>query len=445
MENELNHLGFLIENGGDDRIVAVSTSAVFDDDHLLKIYWKTDGNSIDSGFQGHMYTRPNDVLVIRLPNVEKSTIQLALKAVDDGAEIWKSLTGTELVSSTGKITFVSDNYGTPSIQTNNIHYFKGNLSEAALNEFNNNNKTLLAFVLNNKLVKSLRFGNYLTSEILDTAQTNTLLMDKNSTMELLQANGVSCAETFLINKETDTEDLLGKLPPSRKWVFKPAGGAAGIGVFGKLENGVTQNDIRNHIDDLKSKELFPSRSQIQEFVSGETFGATAFIFQDGQFRLFEIHKQMINSSGRFTGGTWSPEIQGENLQAVTHLYKQLAGIKHPTIRGLICIDFIDDKIIEINPRLTASAPIAHILRMENRIKSFEGAGFNFRKIDLNTTVSVSAKRISDGTLKRLIAELFRKYGVYVLPQGINPFGASRFIFVNDITEEVQKEFLESLK
>lgn len=445
MENELNHLGFLIENGGDDRIVAVSTSAVFDDDHLLKTYWKTDGNSIDSGFQGHMYTRPNDVLVIRLPNVEKSTVQLALKAVDEGAEIWKSLTGTKLVSSTDKITFVSDYTENPSIQTNNIHFFKGNLSDAALNEFNNSNKTLVAFVLNNKFVNSLRFGNYLTQEILDIAQTNTLLMDKNSTMELLQANGVSCALAFPISKETDLEDLWDKLPLSRKWVFKPAGGAAGIGVFGKLENGVTQNEIRNHIEDLKSKQQFPSRSQVQEFVSGVTFGATAFIFQNGQFRIFEIHKQKINSSGRFTGGTWSPEIQKENLQAVTHLYKQLAGIKHPVIRGLICIDFIDDKIIEINPRLTASAPIAHILRMENALKSFAGAGFNFRKIDLNTTVSVTVNQISDGTLKRLIAELLRKYGVYVLPQGINPFGASRFIFVNDTTETVQKEFLESLR
>jgi phosphoribosylamine-glycine ligase len=299
--------------------------------------------------------------------------------------------------------------------------------------------------LNNKLVNSLRFGKYFTPEIIEIAQTNTLLMDKNSTMELLQANGVSCAETFPINKETDTEDLWDKLLLTRKWVFKPAGGAAGIGVFGKLENGVTQKEIRKHVDELKSKELFPSRSQVQEFVSGETFGATAFIFQDGQFRIFEIHKQTINSSGRFTGGTWSPEIQEENLRAVTHLYKQLAGIKHPAIRGLICIDFIDGKIIEINPRLTASAPIAHILRMKQETKSFAGAGFNFRKIDLNTNVSVSGKQISDGTLKRLIDAMYRKYGVYVLPQGINPFGASRFIFVNDTTEKVQKEFLESLR
>lgn len=446
MENELIHCGFLIGDQEKNRIVAVSTSSVFDDDQLLNTYWKTDSDSIDSGFQGHIYTRSNDILVIRIPDFSELAVQLSLSAIDEAKYIWEFLTGIELISSKGQITISGNFISTPKATKSNIHYFNGSLNEAAKNEFNTGDNSLIAFVLNSKLIRSFQSSNQLTSELIKIAQTNTILMDKNKTMAILQENGVRCAKTYLIDESHPLENLLEKLSPKKKWIFKPSGGAAGIGVFGRIEKGANKNQIKNHIAELMELNLFPVRSQVQEFIEGEAFGVTAFIFPDGRFEIFEIHRQQINASGRFTGGNWNPEIQQEKMEMVSDLYQQLAGVNNPSIRGLICIDFIGDKIIEINPRLTASAPIAHLLRLEQKIRSFRGSDFAIKKIDLNTTVSVSHDQILDGRIKELAIDLQKKFGVLILPQGINPFGNSRFIFINDDPNATaQKEFLQRLK
>ena len=56
MKDGVNHLGLIIGDKDQDRIIAVATSSVFDDASLTRIFWKIENTSMDSGFQGHLYS-----------------------------------------------------------------------------------------------------------------------------------------------------------------------------------------------------------------------------------------------------------------------------------------------------------------------------------------------------------------------------------------------------
>jgi hypothetical protein len=54
--------------------------------------------------------------------------------------------------------------------------------------------------------------------------------------------------------------------------------------------------------------------------------------------------------------------------------------------------------------------------------------------------------VESGWLKMKITELWRKYKVLILPQGLNPVGNSRVVFINDDhLNTVQKEFLKRIE
>ena len=96
--DDVRHLGTFV-GGGAHRIVALSTSAVFGDASLTRTYWGVRGDELDSGFQGHLYTRPGDVLVIRVPDGDERQAAMALAAIEVNRELWAQLRSVELCSS----------------------------------------------------------------------------------------------------------------------------------------------------------------------------------------------------------------------------------------------------------------------------------------------------------------------------------------------------------
>ena len=446
-KNDVRHLGVLVGSKTADRIIAVSTLSVFEDSSLLQTFWDLENTSIDSGFQGHIYTRFNDILIVHVPYQDDSILKLVTKSIDINYQIWKSLTGIELSSAASRIILTSPKSGQYKERLlENITWYIGSLLDAAVNRHLKNGEALLAFVLNNRLTKILQQASPEFIFLNEQCQITSFLMDKNNAMQVLQDNGVCCAKTYLFNEGTDMDSFLYQIPDSINYIFKPAGGAAGIGVFGNIEGGVGIELISKHLAELKQKSKLPVRFQIQEFLSGKPQGYTAYMNKDGTFEVLEIHEQFINEAGRFIGGRWTLPNQTTQMETAVMLYKQLAAIQKPRFWGLICLDIIDGKIIEINPRLTASAPIAHFLQKQSKLSKKLGQGFQIKQIDINTGVQIPYESISNGTLQQIIEYVWKENNVLALPQGLNPFGNSRLIFIND--DEVstaQKAFIQRLK
>ena len=445
-ETDVSHLGVLIGDPSSDRIIAVSTSAVFEDGSLPQKFWGIDGTAIDSGFQGHMYARSNDILVVRVPSNDDAIAESVTTAIDVNYEIWKSLTGIQLSSMASQIILVSDNTLPPTACLPvNCTWHVGSLLDAAVTRYHSTRETFLAFVLNNKIADMLGLRDQGTSVLLEHARKKSLLMDKNSAMRLLQSSGIDCARTYSVNEDTKLVYALSAIPSSGRYVFKPAGGAAGIGVFSNDGRGASLDLIVAHLEALKRKDQLMRRFQIQEFVPGTPYGVTAYFEREGSFEILEIHRQSIDKSGRFTGGRWNPALQADKMAFVNKLCRQMAAIEQPSLSGLICLDIIDRRLIEVNPRLTASAPIAHILRRQNQIARHLGSNLQIDQIDLNTKVPIPYESIRNGTLRRLIDATWEERGALVLPQGLNPFGDSRIVFINDDDDgTAQRLFIQGI-
>ena len=428
LKADVSHLGVLVGDPHSDRIIAVATSVVFEDRSLPQTFWGIDDTAIDSGFQGHIYTRPNDILVVRVPGNDDTIPRKVMTAIGVNYEIWKSYTGIELSSATSRIVLASDGPGQPpACLPENLTWHAGGLLDAAATRFRNTGETFLAFVLNNHVAGMLDLRH---KSLIDQARTTSLLMDKNVAMQVLQTNKVDCARTYPVNEATCLDGTLSGIPSDGRYVFKPAGGAAGIGFFNNNGRGATLSLIGAHLDALRRKNQLPRRFQIQEFVEGTPHGVTA-CFEEGTFEILEIHQQSINETGRFIGGRWAPALQAEQMEFACAVCRQLAAIEQPPFSGLICLDIIDRKVIEVNPRLTASAPIAHILQRQDQIAGHLGSGFRIEQIDLNTKLRIPYESIRNGTLQRLIEVIWNERGVLVLSQGLHPFGDSRFVFIND--------------
>jgi predicted ATP-grasp superfamily ATP-dependent carboligase len=190
----------------------------------------------------------------------------------------------------------------------------------------------------------------------------------------------------------------------------------------------------------------PSSFQVQEFLPGSPVGITAHFAVDRRFAVLDVHRQEIDTARRFAGGRWSRVLQDKVLEHATALCSQVAAIEEPRITGLICFDVIDGKVIEVNPRVTASAPIPHLLARNGMIARHVGGGFRIERIDLRTRVRVPYELIESGDFARLVERTMDERRVLVLPQGLNPFGDSRLAFVNDDEKaSSQRHFLERLE
>ncbi|MGB7070717.1 MAG: ATP-grasp domain-containing protein, partial [Pyrinomonadaceae bacterium] len=428
VSDDVRHLGKLLGSPDSDRIIALATSVVFEDDSLPLKFWGISSGKVDSGFQGHMYAGPNDILVVRVPGNDPEVPSMVRQAIDHGAEIWKSGAGIDLARGNSRIVLASDSECPMSANmAENLSWHSGELLEAAAAQFQNGNGSFLAFVFNDRVANMLKCG----GELRDQAHTTSRLMDKNVAMGAIQQNNIACARAYVVDDPKDLDSIFADIPSTGRYVFKPAGGAAGIGVFDNNGRGAQLGQIRNHLAELDSNGRLPSSFQIQEFIKGIPFGISANIGPNGEFEIFEIHHQIMSGSGRFIGGNWTTQLQSQEMDFAVRIYRQLADIDEPRFRGLICLDIIDHKVIEVNPRLTASAPIAHLLRKELEISHFIGGSYRIKRIDLNTDVNIPIGYVRDETLRRLIENIWKERQVLVLPQGLSPFGPSRVVFVND--------------
>lgn len=444
--DDLAHLGELIGDPYEDRLIAVSTSVVFKDRSLTQMFWGTDVLSLDSGFQGHMYTRPNDTLVVQVAGAGESIISRVKAALDVNCSIWRALTGIQLIPATGRIVLALPHplQGVSGLPKNIICHV-GGLLDAAVSEHRDRGGAFLASVLNESILKNIERCQSKFNYLLEQAHNTSWLMDKNSAIEMLHSKGVKCARTFIVNEESDLEQVLDSIPAAGRYVFKPAGGAAGVGLYTNDGRGASLQSIRTHLETLRNTGKLPRRFQIQEYVAGMPYGVTAYLSRNNSFRILEIHQQQINDAGRFIGGRWTADLQEQKIPFVRAVYKRLADMVHPYLSGLVCLDFIDDKVIEVNPRMTASAPIAHILRDYYRIAHYLEFDFRIEQIDINTNVPISFEFIYDGRLQGLIETFWKERRVLILPQGLNPFGGSRLLFINDDSHgAAQRAFLAEI-
>jgi len=446
-DTEVNHLGVLIGNHYKYKIIALSTADVFIDKLLIPTFWKKNNESIDSGYQAHLYSSKNDILVLRVPTNENQVCEKVSIAIGQNFEIWRFMTGIYLSSSEDKIVLVSDLTPPNSAYfPQNISWFQGNMHNAVLSLLKQTKFSFLAFTFNSQVVNMLSQYFPIGDEIKNIAKSVTTLMDKNSALKLFQKSTLKCPKTYFFDERSDFPFDLSSVHPSKLYVFKPAGGAAGIGLYNNNGLGANVKQIAEHIYELKGLHQLPKRFQIQEFISGNPYGASAIIKQNGEIEILEIHKQIINQHGKFVGGRWTSDLAAKQRESVKKMFENIVGILPFNYAGLMCLDYINKKVIEVNPRITASAPISHILRLKDYFAKKNGPRYIIKQIDLNTGLDIRFEIIKHGKLRNIIDKILEKHKVICLPQGLNPFGTSRMIFINDNREgTAQKEFIEAIK
>ncbi|MCF3975073.1 ATP-grasp domain-containing protein [Paracoccus salsus] len=426
---EIRHLGALIGDPDAPRIIALSTSAVFGDRTLISRFNDRDWRSIDSGFQGHLYTRPGDCLIVRAPSDVPNVGEQVVGALAVNCEIWQRLTGIALVPPDGRVVLAGDRRPSPEVVLpKNFEWRVGALLEVAVSVFRESGIALLAFTLDERLLAE--FGAQPSS----VATTTTTIMDKNCATRLLNRHGVSCPETHIFEGDGDPMQVVAGLSQRERYVLKPAGGAAGFGVFSNHGAGATPEQLHRHLGALRTAGRLPGRFQIQVFVPGESLGVVGFVHAQDRPEIFDIHRQIIEGD-RFVGASWTPELETRERERVECLYRQLANIEGELCPvGLLCLDMIDGHVIDVNPRLTAGAPIAHLLRLESRLAQHRGPGFRIERIDLNTKVAIPSRLINEGAVLNAVETVWDEHQVLVLPQGLDPFNPSKIVFVNDNAE-----------
>lgn len=447
-ESDILHLGLLVKGQEPGRIIGLSTSEVFSDSTLLPLFWNKEPRAIDSGFQAHLYTRSGDCFVVRVPRLDEEVVHKTSNAIRCNHLIWKHFTGIELATPQCKIALVSDIPATHPLKVDtNFSFHSGSMLDAVTTLYLQLGCGLLPFVINNRLLKSLqRQSSTKNTDIAEVSDSVSLLMDKNLATDLLKNHRIRIPQTILFEKGDSLSGKISTLLNGCKYAFKPSGGAAGIGLYSNNGQGADSKQIADHIDILKSRGQLPSRFQVQEFITGSPYGASAYFSLDGnQFQILEIHKQFLNNQGQYIGGHWSPSLSQKKLATVTKFYNQLNTIEELKLGGVISLDFIGDTLIEINPRITASAPIAHILHHANQLRAHLGHDFHITQIDLNTKLGISYQLVEDQTLFRVIEKTWKRHKVLCLPQGLDPFGYTRMIFINDDEQNSgQKFFMQNL-
>ena len=413
--SDVDHLGVLVGDPAADRVVALSTASVFADHSLLRTYWHADPTTIDSGLQAHLYTRPDDVFVVNAPPAALGTVSAA---VDVNAEIWRRLTGMELASSRSRIVLA------PAVLHAAAAYYRAGAV------------AFLAFVLDDALAGELRIDD---SALLRQARATTRLMDKNVAMGVLAAHDVPRPVTHCWDDRTSPSQL-DALPDGPSYVFKPAGGAAGIGVFPGGGRGASRDAVLEHVAELRRLGRLPRRFQIQEFVPGPLLGTTGRLRPDGRFDVLEVHGQEVDADGRFVGARWALAEQDRLRREVVPVYETLAGAAD--LPPLMCLDVVAGRVLEVNPRVTGSAAIAHVLRHEAALSARRAPG-RIERIDVVSQFEIPPEAIRSGRILDVVETVRQRYGALVLPQGLNPFGRSRIVIVDDDAEGSARQLLHA--
>lgn len=431
MGSDVDHLGPVIGDQEKPRIVALGTSSVFSDTSLCRSFWDTEATDLDNGIQAHLYTRPDDVLVVQVPAAAQDPQGRLAVALDANCAIWRRLCGVELASSASRVVLATGPRRPLDAPLEERlpsgAWFHGSMFEAVRAIAAEGDWSVLAFVCDERLVTALGVHGAADAALTHHGRTVSTLMDKGEAMTLLHAIGVPSAwsRTFLAR---DVDSVAGALDEGRRYVFKPTGGAAGIGVFTHEGGGASPATLVRHLRDLVAHDRLPERFQVQEFLAGPVIGASLLLDGRGGCRVLEVHHQWIDQSLRFLGARWTPAEQARLHSDVVAIGRALsAALGVPLLIG---IDMVDGRVIELNPRITAAAPIAHLLRGAPA-SALAAAGAETARIDIETRVAIPWEAIADGRVVRAATSVREQLGTLVLPQGLNPFGSSRVVFVDD--------------
>ncbi|MDH6236825.1 hypothetical protein [Cryobacterium sp. CG_9.6] len=239
VQDDVRHLGTIVGDPRQGLIVALSTSSVFDDTSLVRSYWERDSADIDSGFQGHLYTGPDDIFAVNMSRNDDGAIDMVETALDANAEIWAATTGIRLCTSGSRLILACARERSGCAPHPRLSWHVAPLTETAAAEYRLGTGAFLAFVLDLTTLSLLTRDDRQAQTFSDQARLTSLLMDKTRAMALLQNHDVPRAQSWGFTSESWRSS--GQMIPSAgRYVFKPAGGAAGIGVHYEHGDGSTE-------------------------------------------------------------------------------------------------------------------------------------------------------------------------------------------------------------
>lgn len=440
----LTHLGVLIRGEMSGKVVAMPTSEVYSDPDLAWQLLRLPKHHLDSGIQAQLYVGPEDTLLVFRPHVTSGFLHSLSESLRANASIWKRLTGLQILPK--QVTVACDSFDEDCQSNNeNIRLIKGTLPEASVSTATESGQSLLGFVYSSDFHRQLGGTIPLSPDLDLIAKQTDLFMDKNLAMDFLAQAGFPVAKTHPFARETFSPSQLDSLDDAN-YVFKPAGGAAGLGLFPKGTKGAVLATIKGHLQKLELDGTLPQKFQLQEHLSGPVWGAMGLILPEKKWNVLQVHSQEIDAQGRFSGGRWCQPYEAQRMEFAEKLFAKLASLDKLGYLGLIELDLIGEKIIEVNPRITASSPICHLLSLENKLQSHIGNSFRIRQLDINTQVQFPRQADKLKLAEQLIQETHNQSGTLILPQGINPVGMSRVVIVNDREDSrYQQQFLAALR
>jgi glutathione synthase/RimK-type ligase-like ATP-grasp enzyme len=298
--------------------------------------------------------------------------------------------------------------------------------------------------LTSRLVDLLHTGD---PELVAVSRSCESLNHKNSAMRLLTAHSIPSPWTLTaddgVRSADEARDVLSVLPKDGQYVLKADGATAGVGVYTNHHAGYDVPALTRLVLHLLERHRLPSRFQIQEYFAGRSMSALAVFRTDGGFDLLSIQEQGLQN-GEFISAHWRRPVHERLAPQVAEVYRRIASIPGLRLLGPVGIDFQESNgdiaVVEVNARLTGSAPIPWILQ------ALERAAVPVDSVDLLIGVDLDQKLIlGNGLLPAIEAALSEPSARgpgslprMILPQGLNAFGKSRILLVNDLSGRLRK-------
>lgn len=401
---------------------------------------------INQGIQGHIYSRENDVFVLRSPvgtEYNPEARRRAITGILANAKAWEAQTGVKLTEpDNGTVLFA--NAGET-------------LSQAISRAFYKEQTNALVTMLSSGALKSFGFEN--NPELQAIAKSVEQLDSKNLSYEILKDLGVKTPDTVNLISSNFSESQLSGLP-DKKFVIKADGSAGGIGVFTNQGAGYSKDELQQIVPKLVEANKLGQSFQLQEFVQGQSVGSIALFDGQGSFSLSSFHKA-IEKNGAYLGTYWSKSFEEQYRDQASEIFAAISS--DPALArlvGPIGFDAIvsagELSVIEVNPRVTGATPIPFFRDKLEGVSDFRGGGFRMESAKLDIGITIPEKYFENPELltqsievanERFVSEIGERNGAQpiILPQGITPFATSKVLFINDTEEGTLRErFVEVL-
>jgi hypothetical protein len=439
--------GIVIGNTKPPRIFSLSTSSQMQDPEGSD---RTLGRSIittDKGYQMHLYTQEQDQLIVRIPPqaISLEALQLVDSAIRANQQIWNYFAKRKLCGSSQVIVVCESSdvswlqSGKEAIDQFNFH--EGTLDQISKELFLENGGQIVLPIISEDRIRGIQIEPSLDS----VAAWVSTLNDKNRAIPILKRSGIRVPETYTVDDPSEITNALSQLNSKKKYVFKLAGAVASIGMFTNNDQGCTPEEIIEHLAILQRAGKTPRHFQIQEFINGRSYGGIVMIDQNMNLQLLSIHQQIVEK-GNWLGLVWEQQIEAKLKDFVLESVKALFTEQEITLLGAFNIDFMVSEngiqyITEINPRYSAGVPFHTIRMLESTIQKLF-PDFMVRTMFLDPNIHFSTQFLHSGMLFQIVQYFYRNFNVVILPQGVNPFGNSSVIFINDLDGKGRNKFIE---